>query len=120
MQEPNGLTDPRETKPEMGESMYAMQEPPDRMELLADLLRETRRIENHTRNLERSNDRLYDEARRLRQEKDELAERVVKAETALVACEGQDSAIQAAVYMEGLDEDYVKRLMGDIAERSSF
>lgn len=119
MREQDGLGDPRDTSPEMGDNAYAMHEPPDRMELLADLLRETRRIEKHSTWLEQSNDtmrqRLHDREERI----DALTSRVVAAERALVDCEEKDGALPAAVYLETLDERYIRQLRSDNEEARS-
>lgn len=119
MNEQDGLGDPRQTYPEMGENAYAMHEPPDRMELLADLLKETRRIEKEASWLERTNANLGQRLREKEAKLEALTERVVKAERALVDAEQKDNAIPAAVYLEALDPTYIEHLRDENEEARS-
>lgn len=112
--------DPRETFPELGDSAYAMHEPPDRMELLADLLKETRRIEKEATWLQRANDGLSQRLRDKEAKVEALTERVVKAEMALVDAAEKDNTLPVEVYLETLDVDYIDRLKSDNAEARSF
>lgn len=119
MREQDGLGDPRESYPEENPNAYAMHEPPARMELLADLLKETHRIEKHAAIMEDALDRSHRLLRDKQERLDNLAERVVKAERALVDCEEKDGALPAAVYLETLDSDYIGHLKSENQETRS-
>lgn len=118
MREQDGLGDPREGRAEENPNAYAMHEPPSRIDLIADLLRETHRIEKHAAVLEDALDRTHRLLNDKEQRLDGLAERVVKAERALLACD-ENGVMYAAVYLETLDQRYIDFLRSENEEARS-